>query len=133
MQTRPTYRVAKEELNFQFTLQEKETKCCVHVYWQKRAGFSIPSLGKKGNAVESACQITRELAGCSIRSSGITKSFCQHIWWQGGCMVSFSIRFSRTCIYGWIFNPLFGKRKLSASLKAKRLVQLDFSSAPRTN
>ena len=45
--TLSTYRVAKEELNFQLTLHERETKCCVRVDWQKSSGFAILSSGKK--------------------------------------------------------------------------------------
>ena len=44
MKTWSTYRLAKEELNFQFTLQEK-MKCCIRVDWQKRAWIFNPLFG----------------------------------------------------------------------------------------
>jgi len=48
MKTRSTYQVGKEELNFQFTLQEKETTDILYTQLlAEEPGFSILSSGKK--------------------------------------------------------------------------------------
>ena len=126
MKTRSTYRVAKEELNFQFTLQEQETKCCICVAGQKRSGFSIPLFSAK----RKCCRVgmsNNQKAGCSLGSSETKKqqrSRSRSRQKRSGFSILSSLSVGRNCWWWW------NRIRPSGSFVLTLLIQKRFGAHP---